>query len=196
MKRYARWCVFIGSFAVSGNAVSQDVRQDTKVIGLYIQSVKKTAEEFKDSRDLIAKAAVRNTNILEEKTLRSEQAVQKEVTVWQITGEKERISLFDALRTAPEQLLAQRRDLDAKQAEHKKLLDAAKSAADFRVDKLAEAAATLAKLGEKRSTSDEVKFYLDFIQQVRKHIRDDLQTNASKAGTMAENDLEQKDIAH
>lgn len=195
MKYLLPWIAIAISFLTGGHALAADVSQDTKIIGLYIQSVKQTAEEFKMHRDLIATAAVRNTNILEEKALRSEQVVQKEISVWQIIGDKDRISLFEALRFSADQVSERRRDIEVKQAEHKKLLDTAKSAADFRADKLSEAATTLTKLAEQKSTTEQAKFYVNFIKQVRKDIEENSKKNAGDVSKNAEQSLTQKNDA-
>lgn len=195
MKNLLLGIAVTGPLLTGGYAFAGDVRQDTKVIGLYIQSVKQTAEEFKLHRDLIARAALRNTNILEEKASRSEQAVLNEIAIWQIIGDKDRISLYEGLRSSSDQVLERRRDLESKQAEHKKLLDTAKSATDFRVDKLSEAATTLAKLAEQKSTTDQAKFYVDFIKQVRKDIEENSQKDAEVVSKNVEQSLTQKNDA-
>lgn len=173
-----RIAVMLAVVAVAGCASPKNVREDTRVVGLYVQTVKKDLEDFSRLRDLTTKARTANIVALELKTLRAEQAIARDLQSLDLIQDKERLQLLAALQNASALIVAQRKEYEEKSAGAKADVANAKSALNFQVSKLGDAAALLIKLSENRSLRDDARFYVDFIKQVRTHVEDDLKDGA------------------
>jgi hypothetical protein len=170
------------AFYLAGCAsVPKEVRDDTRMVALYIQTVKKDAEDFKELRDLSTQARMTNIVALELKTLRTEQAIQRDLQEVEVTGDLERLKLLTAIQNASTLVLQQRQDYATKAKSAKADMENAQSAVSFQYSKLTEAAATLLRMAEGRSARDDAKFYVDFIKQVRTHVETDLKENTKQA---------------
>ena len=177
---------------VSGCAIPQHVRDDSRVIGLYVQAVKKDLEEFSTLRNYAVKARVANLAALELKTLRAEQANARDLQLLEIIQDDERTKLLTALRNAASLILVQRSEYDNKSSSARKDVANAKSALNLQLSKLSDTAAILLKLSENRPTTDEMQFYIDFLKQVREHIEKDLKADAKVATADSVTRIEQK----
>jgi hypothetical protein len=164
-----------------GCTTPQSVRDDTRVIALYVQSVKKDLEDFSALLDDAVKARTATIAALELKTLRAQQAVARDLQSLDLIQDKERAQLLVALQNAPSLILAQRKDYESKSAAANDDVTKAKSAFNFHLSKLTDTASTLLKLAENRPLKDEARFYVDFVKQVRNHVDEDLKADAKAA---------------
>lgn len=195
MLRISRFAIFIAMpFALAACSISPEIRHDTIVIGLYVQSVKQSAETYKAARDIVTVADVRHTNYIDDLALDAEQRVQQEIAIWQITGDKKQANLFDGLRASPALIAKQRDEVDAARQEHKAKTAAAHSAAEFKVEKLQEAASALAKLGEEKSKKDDLGFYLSYVKSVKEQIDKTTKDNTKAAAEAATSKIEAKTV--
>jgi hypothetical protein len=172
--RFALALPIVGIGVIAGCAVPQHVRDDTKTIGLYVQTVMKDAEDFARMRDVVVKARTANIAALELKTLRAEQAIQRDLQPLEIIQDRDRLELLKALQDAPNLIIAQRREYETKALSARNEVAIAKSALNVQLSKLSEASAALLQLAEPRSLRDDMRFYVDFFKQVRAHVEKDL----------------------
>ena len=182
-------CVVITAFALClpGCASMSQVREDTKTIGLLVKSVGTSAEEYQKQRDLLARATMRNRQVLERVALRQEGDVAYVIASWEIAGETERKRVFDAVRTQSDKVQAIREASKARQQQQETELKDARSAVNFDLAKIAAASGGLVKLGEPLSQEDEAKFLFNFAKEVRAEIVKDT-TAAANAATKSASD--------
>ena len=181
---------------LTGCAAPKELRNDTRTVGLYVQTVKNDAEEFARLRDAATKARMANIAALELKTLRAEQAIQRDVHVLEIIQDKERMQLLAALRNASDLIVAQRKEYEARSAGAKSDVEKAKSALNFRISKLSETSATLLKLADDRTLREDIQFYSGFLKQVRDHVKTSLKDDAEKASKHVEDSVTKKQKAN
>ena len=173
---------------LAGCAADIQARKDSQFLGIYVDRVKKDAQEFSEQRTLVAKARTANLNALELKTLQAEQAIQRDVAVRQVTKDKDWIDLFEALKSTPDLIAKQRQEYADKEAENKKSLAAAKGAVEIKLDKLTEVSSTLASLAEEQSVKENASFFVEFVKQVNSSLaakKKDAETTATEAAAAA-----------
>ena len=159
--------------ALGACSAPRALREDTRILGLYVQTVKADAEEFARLRDASTRARLANIAALELKTLRSEQAVQQDLQALELARDEQRLHLLKSLQNASSILLVQRRDYEAKSAQAKKEVENAKSALNFRFAQLSQTSATLVKLGEATTLREDMRFYAHFLGQLRRQLDND-----------------------
>lgn len=187
-----KYLLLLLGLALVGCSAPKHMREDTRVLGLYVQTVKNDAQNFSRLRDASTKARLANITALELKTLRAEQALQRDLQILQIIDDKERLRVLTTLQNASAALVAQRKEYDAKSASAKENVEKAKSALNFQLAKLTEASTALLKLGENRRLREEVEFYADFLKQLqagldkdKKNVEDTTKDATAKANDMA-----------
>lgn len=151
---------------LTGCATDEQVRQDSKVLSVYIEKVKTDAVAFSASRDQIAKARTSTLSFLQKSTLGNEQSVQRAIAARDVAGDQNWLKMIEALKRVPDLAIKQRQEQVDKDAESVEALAKAKSAVDVKAAKLTEASASLAKLAELPSSKDEAKFYFSFLKEV------------------------------
>ena len=192
MKKCLTIYTAVAATVVATGCAMTQARDDTKSVGLLIKSIANTAETFQKQRDLIAVAELRNRYALERLSLEFETRNATEVSVWELSGQTERKRMFDGLSQASEKLQAVWAEHDKRAEEQAQALAKAHSAVSFQADKLNQAAAGLVKLGEPRSTKEEVEFLAGFIESVRSDIAKKNEEAAKKVSSQAEASLKSK----
>lgn len=157
-------CLMVTGLA--GCAMDMEARKDSRLLGIYVDHIKKNAQDFSEQRTLVAKARTANLNALELKALQAEQAIQRDVAVRQVTKDKDWIDLFEALKSAPDLIAKQRQQYADNEVANKKLLTAAKGAVEINLAKLTEVSASLAALAEDQSAKENASFLVEFMKQV------------------------------
>jgi hypothetical protein len=187
-------CTALAAFSLclSGCASLSQVREDTKAVGLLVQSIGTSAEEYQAQRDLLARATLRNRQVLERIALRQEGDLAHVIAAWEIAGETERKRVFDAIRTQSDKVQAVREASKARMQQQETELRAAKSAVSFDLAKIASASGGLVKLGEPRSREDEARFLFGFAKELRADFVKDAAAAASAATTSANDSLSSK----
>jgi hypothetical protein len=181
-----RICAIAVFAVVAGCATDTELRNDAQALSVYVEKVKSDGAAFQQARDRVAKARVATLNFLQANALASEQSVQRDIAAREVAQDKQWLGVFDALKKAPEVISKQRQERKDEQAAATEALAKAKGAVDLRTGKLTEASSALAALAEKRSTKDELRFYRDFLNQVKTGLKDkavDAQAQASDAAT-------------
>lgn len=153
-----------------GCAADRELRNDTKILSIYVEKVKSDAVEFSDARDRIAKARTSTLNFLQAETLHNEQNIQRDLSSREVAQDKEWLALFDSLRKSVDVIAKQRQEQMERETEANTALVNAKAAVEVKKDKLTEASTSLATLSEQPSKLDEAKFYISFLKQVNKEI--------------------------
>jgi hypothetical protein len=169
---------------ISGCATDDVLRKDAQALSVYVEKVKADGAAFEQARDSVAKARIATLNYLQANALASEQSVQRDFAAREIAQDKQWVTLFDGLRKAPDTVLRQRQAQKEADAAAAQALTSAKSAVDIRTGKLTEASSALADLSEPKPTKDELKFYRDFLEQVRTGLQEksaDVKAQASEA---------------
>jgi hypothetical protein len=167
VRQLIRAALFIlTSIAATGCAADKELRQNAKVLSIYVTKVNSDAAAFSAARDRVAVARTSTLEFLETETLKNVQSIQVELAARQITQDKDWLAFFDSLRNAPELIAKQRQELAAREADASSAIASAKSAVEVRGDKLTEVSKALAKLSDPPSSADEVRFLADFVKQV------------------------------
>jgi hypothetical protein len=169
---------------ISGCATDDVLRKDAQALSVYVEKVKADGAAFEQARDSVAKARIATLNYLQANALASEQSVQRDFAAREIAQDKQWVTLFDGLRKAPDTVLRQRQAQKEADAAAAQALTSAKSAVDIRTGKLTEASSALADMSEPKPTKDELKFYRDFLEQVRTGLQEksaDVKAQASEA---------------
>ena len=159
----------VGAFALAalaGCAADTALRQDAKMLSIYVEKVKSDAVAFEGARDRVANARTSTLEYLETQTLKNEQELQRELAARQITQDRDWLAFFDSLKHAPEQIAKQREELQARDSEASSAIESARGAVDVRADKLTEASKALATLSDPPSTKGDVRFLAAFAKQV------------------------------
>ena len=177
------------SLLLSGCATDDQIRQDSKVLSIYIEKVKADAVVFAAARDQIAKARTSTLSYLQQATLSNEQDVQRAIAARDIAGDQNWLKMNDALKRVSYLAIKQRQEQTDKATERIEALAKAKGAVDVKAAKLTEASASLAKLAEKPSSQDDAKFYLSFIKEVNTELakkQDNAATTAKSTAAASE----------
>lgn len=177
------------TIALCGCASDGDLRQSSRTLSLYVDQARENAVTFAQDRDRIAKARLATLNFLQANALASEQNIQTELAMRDITQDKDWNALFEGLRKSPALITKQRQERQDLETSAQAALKGAKSAVAVKAGKLTEASSALATLGEDKSTADELKFYWDFIKEVDTAIKkksDDAKAVAGQAADASE----------
>jgi hypothetical protein len=150
----------------TGCATDAVLRTEAQALSVYVEKVKTDAEALQQARDTVAKSRVATLNYLQANALASEQSVSRESAAREVAQDKQWLTLFEALRKAPDLVATQRQARREAEAAAAAALAASKGAVDVRSAKLTEASSTLAGLAQKRSTREELSAYRDFLKVV------------------------------
>ncbi len=170
--------LFVASF-VGGGAHAQTAQQleDTKAIGLLVQSVATNLETYQKQRDAIAVASLRNRQALENLASHNEAETTGMISTWDIAGQTDRRLMFTKLRLAADERLAELEKHNARAKEQREELAKAHSAVSANTGKLSEASATLIEMAERPSRADQGRFFLGFAKEVRAEMKKDSEKN-------------------
>src|SRR5262245_49227137 len=92
--------VAILGLIVAGCGVPRAARDEARVLAAYTATVNTTGQRFAAARTEITKAREQAIDALEESAVVTEQTTQANLRVWEISGYKGRIALFDAMKRA------------------------------------------------------------------------------------------------
>ncbi len=179
---------------LTGCATDNQIRQDSKVLSIYIEKVKTDAVVFAAARDQIAKARTSTLSYLQKSTLINEQRVQRDIAAREVSGDQNWLKMNDALKRVSDLAIKQRQEQVDKDAESVEALAKAKGAVDVKASKLTEASASLAKLAEQPSSQDDAKFYFSFLKEVNTELGKK-QVNAARTAASAAAASEVKGVA-
>lgn len=166
-----------------GTAQAQDsIREDAKVLGLFLEQTRSEIAEFTRLRDALAKLRTDRINQRELLTLETRQDIEMQLYLLGIGDARERrlAQEYEKVRKGSQIAMQHRADLEARILANKKLSDDTKSAMDIEVDKLGKASRSLVQLSEPPSTMEEVLFYIDFVKKTKARV-DELQTEAKES---------------
>lgn len=149
-------------------AQAQGIREDAKVLGLYVETLRTEISEFTRFRDALAKLRTVTINQRESIAVETRQEIDMQLYFWGLNDEdRGRAQIYEAVRKGAQLALQQRTELEARGVANKKLVDEAKSAVDIQAGKLGEASRALVQLSETASTKDELTFLTCYFKAVR-----------------------------
>lgn len=169
-------------------AMRQDMetaRENTREIGLLVQSISQSAATFQKQRDAIAVSSKVHRDNLESLAMRYEADAYRAAAAWNVAGQKERQHSFESVREESGKLLARIEEKRARELAQAQEQRDTRSAVLYQGTKLNEAAVALIELAEPESRKEHAKFYFSYLKDVRESIKKDSEAEAAAQANAA-----------
>ncbi len=174
--------------------MNEEVRNGAMQLAGYTNAVNTQVEEFKKSRDALAKARQLSINDMEKSALGIEMEIADRTAPWSFKENNKELEFYKqiVLRTEEaEQSIKASEDL---QKSHQNKIKAAKSKIKFN-KKLPEVTKALAELGEEMNLIEMGEFYFDYFSEVNDSLKD-LKEKARNDAITTEDELKDKTTAN
>lgn len=190
MNHLYRYVVLAGLAVALGGCSSMQpdmdtARENTKEVGLLIQSISQSAAVFQKQRDAIAVSSKVQRDNLESLAMRYEADAYRASAAWNVAGQRERQHTFDSVRDESGKLLARIEARRARELAQEQELRDTRSAVLVQGSKLNEAALALVELAEPESRKEKAKFYFSYLKDVREVIKNDSEAEAAAQAAAA-----------
>lgn len=163
----------------------ETARENTRDIGLLVQSISQSAATFQKQRDAIAVSSKVHRDNLESLAMRHEADAYRAAAAWNVAGQKERQHAFESVREESGKLLARIEEKRARELTQEQELRDTRSAVLYQGAKLNEAAVALIELAEPESRKEHAKFYFSYLKDVRDSIKKDSEAEAAAQASAA-----------
>ncbi|XLZ71297.1 hypothetical protein ABT364_04845 [Massilia sp. SR12] len=163
----------------------ETARENTRDIGLLVQSISQSAAAFQKQRDAIAVSSKVHRDNLESFAMRYEADAYRAAAAWNVAGQKERQHSFESVRGEADKLLARIEQKRARELAQEQELRDTRSAVLYQGTKLNEAAVALLELAEPESRKEHAKFYFSYLKDVREAIKKDSEAEAAAQASAA-----------
>lgn len=163
----------------------ETARENTREIGLLVQSISQSAATFQKQRDAIAVASKIQRDNLESLAMRHEADAYRAAAAWNVAGQKDRQHAYDSVRDESGKLLARIEEKRARELAQEQEQSDTRSAVLFQGAKLNEAAVALIELAEPESRKEHAKFYFSYLKDVRDSIKKDSEAEAEAQASAA-----------
>lgn len=164
-----------------GCAGPKAARKHANLLAANTARMQNKAENYAAARDRIVKARKRNQQNLERDALRLRQQTELYVRAWEIAGDKERLELFNRLKSGADMAAAQRAERAALLEHQEKVLAETQTLFSVRAADLEAAAAALAELGRKPDPEGSIRFLVGFMRDVDNSMDDANEQAAAQA---------------
>ncbi len=161
---YGFFCLL--TLCLNGCLTSAGGQDAAKLLSAHVTIVAEKGKRFADARDELAKARLRNLQMLENSLVEIEEENAIDLYAWRVVGAKFRMDLYEGIMVATNDesnrhlLRKQRRERQEKE------LAKRKSAVKFKQSEMIESAKKLTLLAEEKSLRDEIDRLRDFTQEV------------------------------
>lgn len=146
----------------------QSIRDDAKVLGVFVENLRTEIAEFTSFRDSLAKTRVTTINQRDVLAAETQQEIERQLFLWALSdSDKGRAQLYEGVRKGARLIAQQKADLDARTEANRKILEQTKSGVQIQTAKLGEASSALLQLSSTPSTKEEIEFYASFFKEVR-----------------------------
>lgn len=163
----------------------ETARENTREIGLLVQSISQSAATFQKQRDAIAVSSKVHRDNLESLAMRYEADAYRAAAAWNVAGQKERQHSFESVREESGKLLARIEEKRARELAQAQEQRDTRSAVLYQGTKLNEAALALIELAEPESRKEHAKFYFSYLKDVRESIKKDSEAEAAAQANAA-----------
>ena len=167
--------ILLGLFIVSATTIVScsgldTARKHSNILALQINSVSKNAVEFRQAREKLNRARLKNMSNLEMAALSIEQDQAMDQAIWSISKQDPRFILYSKIINVVDQRGTQLSEFEDMKRKREKEISETKSLIEINNDKLAATSKSLSKLAEKPNVSEQLLFYYEFISKSIKDI--------------------------
>lgn len=163
---------------IVGCGVPKEGRKTAEVLALYTTQVKVETESYSNSRTALTRARVANVDFLEQSATKVENENAIRLKVWELSGNGDCVKFIQKLTDVSDTVAKQEDSFATLQARQEAAIASLKSSVNIQSKQLDEAAKTLSALAKEASLIKDVKFYVSFLSDVRKDIKN-ISTNTA-----------------
>lgn len=158
-----------GAMVLLMGCVAPDVRKGASVLAAFTQQVSEEGTEFVRSRTALAKSRQANIAMLEISATQMENSVNQKLAIWELSGEagKRRLELMQGIQSFANNVAMRNRELVDLRERQEASIAAAKSSVELRQTDLAKVSKALALLSQDADFKKDIKFYVNYFQEVR-----------------------------